>query len=178
MPTSDQGMSYYMLGSIFGEILLSVFSSAESWSMDNNRQFGIVIMGSSVLLLTNPWIYKSPYSKVRPELNLDCVWTHKVTGLANNCTGLADFHGCPPTKLVYNTHITSHRFLWVQWAKKLDWYFYLLSNKSLQFSSNKTTVKSPKTQASEKNQIKQATYWVVNCSLSASCSHELTVLLP
>lgn len=66
----------------------------------------------------NPWVYKSPYSKVRPELNLDCVCTHKVTGLANNCTGLANFHGCLPTKLVYNTQMTSHRFLWVQQEKK------------------------------------------------------------
>lgn len=81
MPTSDQGMSCCMPGSIFGEILLSVFSG----SMDNNWQFGIVIIGSSVLLLMNPCIYKSPYSKVRPKLNLDCVWTHKVTALANNC---------------------------------------------------------------------------------------------
>lgn len=113
MPTSDQGMPYRMPGSIFGEILLSVFSG----SMDNNWQFGIVIMGSSVLLLMNPWMYKSPYSRVRPELNLDCVWTHKVTGLANNWTGLADFHACPPTKLVYSTHMISHRFLWVQWGK-------------------------------------------------------------
>lgn len=72
----------------------------------------------------------------------------------------------------------SYRFLWVQQGKKMDQYFYLSSNKSLQFSSNKPTAKSPKTQASEKNQIKQETYWAVNCSLSVSCSHELTVLLP
>lgn len=58
--------------------------SKSSGSMDNNWQFGIVIIGSSVLLLMNTCIYKSPYSKVRPKLNLDCVWTHKVTALANN----------------------------------------------------------------------------------------------
>lgn len=81
MPTSGQGTPYCMPSSIFEEILLSVFSG----SMDNNRQLGIVIVGPSVLLLMSPWIYKSPCSKATPELNLDSVWTHKVTGLANNC---------------------------------------------------------------------------------------------
>lgn len=48
----------------------------------------------------------------------------------------------------------SDKFCGCNREKKLYWCFYLLSNKNLWFSSNKPTVKSPKTQASEKKKTK------------------------
>lgn len=80
MPTSDQGVLYNQAVSL-EESLLACFTG----SMDSNWEFDIVMMGSSIFLIMSPWIHKSLYSKVRTELNLNCVWTYKLTGLANNC---------------------------------------------------------------------------------------------
>lgn len=144
--------------------------------MGNNWRFGIAVIGSSILLIMSPWIHKSPYSKVRTELNLNCVWIHKLTGLANNCRlaftdalplslsviliwSQTDFCGCNREKNRTDNFICYQIKAYGSAATSLLW-----------------KVQTPK---QVKKKIKHETCWVVNCSLSVSCSHdELTVLLP